>query len=36
MTVIHNFYLKRSDGATAAERLFAQKFPDLFQWVVSS
>jgi hypothetical protein len=33
MTVIHNFYLKRGDGTTAAERLFGRQFPDLFQWV---
>lgn len=35
LTVIHNFYLKRRDGTTAAERLFGQKFPDLFEWVIS-
>lgn len=35
MTVIHNFHLKRPDGTTAAERLFGQEFPDLFQWLVS-
>jgi hypothetical protein len=34
MTVIHNFYLKRGDGTTAAERLFGRQFPDLFQWVL--
>lgn len=34
MTVIHNFYLKRGDGTTAAERLFGRQFPELFQWVV--
>jgi hypothetical protein len=33
MTVIHNFYLKREDGTTAAQRLFGRQFPDLFQWV---
>jgi hypothetical protein len=34
LTVIHNFDLKRADGTTAAERLFATPFPDLFDWVV--
>jgi len=34
LTVIHNFDLKRRDGTTAAARLFATSFPDLFQWVV--
>ena len=34
MTVIHNFDLKRTDGTTAAERLFRTPFPDLFDWVV--
>ena len=34
MTVIHNFDLKRTDGTTAAERLFRTSFPDLFDWVV--
>ena len=32
-TVIHNFALKRSDGTTAAERLFGRKFPDLFEYL---
>ncbi len=33
-TVIHNFALKRSDGSTAAERLFGHKFPDLFEYLI--
>lgn len=33
-TVIHNFFLKRHDGTTAAERLFGQQFPDLFEYLV--
>ena len=33
-TVIHNFYLKRSDGTTAAQRLFGRNFPDLFEYLV--
>ena len=35
-TVIHNFYLKRSDGTTAAERLFSCKFPNLFEYLVKN
>lgn len=35
MTIIHNFHIVRGDGTTAAERLFGQKFPNLFEWVVS-
>lgn len=34
LTVIHNFALKRSDGTTAAERLFGRQFPDLFEYLV--
>jgi len=34
LTVIHNFGLKRSDGTTAAERLFETPFPSLFEWLV--
>jgi hypothetical protein len=34
LTIIHNFDLKRMDGTTAAQRLFDQQFPDLFEWVV--
>jgi hypothetical protein len=34
LTIIHNYYLKRSDGTTAAERLFRQKFDDPFEWLV--
>ena len=33
-TVIHNFVLKRTDGTTAAERLFGRQFPDLFEYLV--
>ena len=35
LTVIHNYGLKRSDGTTAAMRLFGQPFPDLFSWLVA-
>jgi hypothetical protein len=34
LTVIHNFGIKRSDGTTAAERLFNTQFPDLLEWLV--
>jgi len=34
LTAIHNFGLKRSDGTTAAERLFKRDFPDIFEWVI--
>jgi hypothetical protein len=33
-TVIHNFGIYREDGTTAAERLFGEPFPDLFDWIV--
>lgn len=36
LTIIHNFDLKRADGTTAAQRLFGQPFPDLFEWVLST
>ncbi|ASC72638.1 hypothetical protein XM38_035960 [Halomicronema hongdechloris C2206] len=35
MSVIHNFDLKRLDGSTAAQRLFKQPHPDLFQTVLA-
>jgi len=31
LTVIHNFDLQRSDGTTAAQRLFGRPFPNLFK-----
>ena len=34
LTGIHNFDLKRADGTTAAQRLFGQSFPNLFESVV--
>ncbi len=34
LTIIHNFGIRRDDGTTAAQRLFAQSFPDLFEWIV--
>lgn len=35
LTVIHNYGIRRSDGTTAAQRLFEIPFPDLFEWLVS-
>lgn len=34
LTVIHNYYNRRPDGSTAAERFFAQKPDDLFAWLL--
>ena len=35
LTIIHNFGLTRNDGTTAAERLFGEKCPDVFEWIVA-
>ena len=34
LTVVHNFFLTRSDGSTAAERFFEQKHQSLFEWLL--
>ena len=34
LTVIHNYMKIRSDGTTAAERLFGHKPQDVFQWLL--
>lgn len=34
LTIIHNFDIQRSDGSTAAQRLFGKPFPSLFEFVV--
>jgi hypothetical protein len=34
LTVVHNFGIRREDGTTAAQRLFGEEFPDLFEWIV--
>ena len=31
-TVIHNYFITRQDGTTAAERIFWQPPDDLFEW----
>ena len=33
LTVVHNYYLKRPDGTTAAERFFENKPIDMFEWL---
>jgi hypothetical protein len=33
-TVLHNFFIQRRDGTTAAERFFGQKPRDLFTWLL--
>lgn len=34
LTALHNYWLKRRDGTTAAERFFGQKPADLFEWLL--
>ncbi len=34
LTVMHNYFITRSDGSTAAQRLFGEKPPDLFEWLL--
>jgi len=36
LTVIHNYYKKRVDGTTAAERLFGARPKDLFEWLLEN
>jgi hypothetical protein len=35
LTAVHNFWLKRADGTTAAERFFGAKPADLFEYLVA-
>lgn len=35
LTVLHNYYARRPDGTTAAERFFGQKPDDLFAWLLA-
>lgn len=35
LTILHNFFIKRADGTTAAERFFEQQPKDLFTWLLS-
>lgn len=34
LTVLHNFFIRRADGTTAAERFFEEKPRDLFEWLL--
>ncbi len=34
LTVIHNFQLRRSNGATAVERLLKSDFHAIFKWMI--
>jgi hypothetical protein len=36
LTVIHNFFKKRADRTTAAERFFGAKPKDLFEWLLQN
>ncbi len=36
LTVIHNYYLKRPDGSTAAERFYENKPIDMFEWLLGN
>jgi hypothetical protein len=35
LAVLHNYYARRPDGTTAAERFFGQKPDDLFSWLLA-
>lgn len=35
LTILHNFFIRRADGTTAAERFFEQKQRDLFTWLLN-
>jgi hypothetical protein len=34
LTALHNYWIRRGDGTTAAERFFGQKPADLFEWLL--
>ena len=34
LTVLHNYFLERADGSTAAQRFFGQRPADLFEWLL--
>jgi Family of unknown function (DUF6399) len=34
LTILHNFFIKRADETTAAERFFEQRPRDLFKWLL--
>ena len=35
-TIVHNYYVKRRDGTTPAERLFEAKHKNLFEWLLEN
>ena len=35
LTTVHNYFTKRADGTTPAERFFEKKSADLFSWLLS-
>jgi len=34
LTVLHNYWVRRADGSTAAQRFFGQPPRDLFAWLL--
>ena len=36
LTVVHNFFIRRADGTTAAERFFGTRPADLFEWILDN
>ena len=34
LTVLHNYFIERAEGSTAAERFFGQKPANLFEWLL--
>jgi hypothetical protein len=34
LTVLHNYFVRRADGSTAAERFYGQPPRDLFGWLL--
>jgi hypothetical protein len=36
LTILHNYYIERPDGTTAAERFFGTKPKDLFQHLINN
>ena len=36
LTILHNFFIRRIDGSTAAERFFEQKPRSLFTWLLDN
>ena len=35
LTIIHNYFVRRPDGTTAAQRFFGQQHDDLFEWILA-